>query len=223
MRDKLMNEQYFSEFINEELERINRFNTKLRNNEVREDRIYSVKKKIDSLKFGVLVAKYSYGEDLNRLKTDFVQLLNDMPLYWNNNSSYVEMLWMMSLAILFDASKEQFSVLSDLVLKYKYNDALLQFMTRYKLEGIVGKIEEEYLFSVPYEKLTDVIANKEHNSDILKNYLLKHWYVGHKDAGWYGYWSFEAGAIAKILNIDDSSLKDVQYYPYDLVHYKAEE
>ena len=26
--------------------------------------------------------------------------------------------------------------------------------------------------------------------------------------------------IAKILNLDDSSLKDVAYYPYDLVHYK---
>ena len=25
---------------------------------------------------------------------------------------------------------------------------------------------------------------------------------------------------AKILNLDDSSLKDVAYYPYDLVHYK---
>ena len=37
---------------------------------------------------------------------------------------------------------------------------------------------------------------------------------------YYGYWSFEAGAIAKILNLDDSSLKDVPYYPYDLVHYK---
>lgn len=37
---------------------------------------------------------------------------------------------------------------------------------------------------------------------------------------YYGYWSFEAGAIAKILNLDDSRLKDVPYYPYDLVHYK---
>ena len=60
----------------------------------------------------------------------------------------------------------------------------------------------------------------------------KYWYVGHKNMGWYdihkakeklyyGYWSFEAGAIAKILNLDDSNLKDVQYYPYDLVHYKS--
>ena len=32
--------------------------------------------------------------------------------------------------------------------------------------------------------------------------------------------SFEAGAAVKILGIDDSGLKDIPYYPYDLVHYK---
>ena len=41
-----------------------------------------------------------------------------------------------------------------------------------------------------------------------------------KEKLYYGYWSFEAGAIAKILNLDDSNLKNVPYYPYDLVHYK---
>ena len=35
-----------------------------------------------------------------------------------------------------------------------------------------------------------------------------------------GYWSFEAGAIVKLLGIDDTILKDMKYYPYDLVHYK---
>ena len=44
-----------------------------------------------------------------------------------------------------------------------------------------------------------------------------------KEKLYYGYWSFEAGAIAKILNLDDSNLKDVPYYPYDLVHYKSNE
>ncbi|WP_081773729.1 PoNe immunity protein domain-containing protein [Treponema sp. C6A8] len=29
----------------------------------------------------------------------------------------------------------------------------------------------------------------------------------------------DIGTIAKILGIDDSKLKDVPYYPYDLVHY----
>ncbi|AUS05351.1 PoNe immunity protein domain-containing protein [Pseudotamlana carrageenivorans] len=33
-----------------------------------------------------------------------------------------------------------------------------------------------------------------------------------------GYWSFEAAAVVKIMNLDDSSFIDNQYYPKDLVH-----
>lgn len=137
MRDTIMNEQYFLEYIQEETERINKFTSKLARNEVREDRIYAVKE----------------------------------------------------------------------------------------------EIEGNYSFGFPHDKLTDIVADKENCVDKLKEYLEKYWYVGHKDMVWYdihkakeklyyGYWSFEAGAIAKILNLDDSSLKDVPYYPYDLVHYK---
>lgn len=47
-------------------------------------------------------------------------------------------------------------------------------------------------------------------------------YEAHKSSQkiYYGYWSFEAGAVAKILNIDDTGMEHVPYYPYDLVHYK---
>ena len=231
MRDVLMNEQYFCEYIEEETERVNKFLTKLKNNEVREDRIYSVKKKIDSIKFGLLISKYSSGEDVSKLETEFIQLLEDMPLYWNNNSSYIDMLWMMALAILFEVSEERFHILVDLVDKYKRNDAVLDFFTTYKLKGIIKNIEGSFSYGFPYNKLTDIVLDKESAVSRLKDYLEKYWYVGHKDMGWYeihkakeklyyGYWSFEAGAIAKILKLDDSSLKNMQYYPYDLVHYK---
>lgn len=36
-----------------------------------------------------------------------------------------------------------------------------------------------------------------------------------------GYWSFESGAVVKILGLDDNELEDVKYYPYDLVHFKT--
>ncbi|WP_373843810.1 PoNe immunity protein domain-containing protein, partial [Bacteroides heparinolyticus] len=35
-----------------------------------------------------------------------------------------------------------------------------------------------------------------------------------------GYWSFESGALVKILGLDDSDWQDLSYYPYDMVHYK---
>ena len=78
-----------------------------------------------------------------------------------------------------------------------------------------------------------VILNNEESEDcrLLKEYLQEKWYDIHKECAWYdshksskniycGYWSFEAGAIAKILKLDDNSLGNVSYYPYELVHYK---
>lgn len=41
-----MNEKYFREYILEETGRIKNFQNKLENNEVREDRIYSVKERL---------------------------------------------------------------------------------------------------------------------------------------------------------------------------------
>ena len=74
-----------------------------------------------------------------------------------------------------------------------------------------------------------VDENETDKPRLLEKYLEANWYnekcdcyEAHKSSQniYYGYWSFEAGAIAKILNLDDSDLKDVPYYPYDLVHYK---
>lgn len=39
------------------------------------------------------------------------------------------------------------------------------------------------------------------------------------DAGFVGYWSFEAGLVAVIKHIDDSGIADNPYYPADLVAY----
>ena len=128
-----MNEKYFREYILEETGRIKNFQNKLENNEVREDRIYSVKRKIDAIQFELLIARYSSGEDIEKLENDFIQLLNDMPLYWNGNSGYIDMLWMMALAILFDVSREKFGILSDLVTQYNRKDALLEFFVNYKI------------------------------------------------------------------------------------------
>jgi len=44
----------------------------------------------------------------------------------------------------------------------------------------------------------------------------------HKEPGYYGFWSFDTAALAKILGLDDSALKNNNHYPYDLAHYKME-
>lgn len=87
----------------------------------------------------------------------------------------------------------------------------------------------------PYAKTSEIIElafrDKVAASKRLQQYMEKEWYKGHysygwrnahKEPGYVGFWSFETAALAKILNLDDSSLKNSNRYPYDLAHYKNE-
>ncbi|GAB2191506.1 hypothetical protein MAH1_31140 [Sessilibacter sp. MAH1] len=39
------------------------------------------------------------------------------------------------------------------------------------------------------------------------------------DSHYQGFWAWEAALVVKFFNIDDSSFKDHEFYPYDLVHF----
>jgi len=70
-------------------------------------------------------------------------------------------------------------------------------------------------------------SNKEDAEQLMKEYLEKYYYTKEnldrdydpKDSS--GMWSWEAAAIVKVMNLDDSSFKDNQYYPYDLAHWNG--
>lgn len=101
--------------------------------------------------------------------------------------------------------------------------------------GAQTRFESEQLCcGKPYEALADAMSS-EHNDQAQKDIsrFLKHWYKDLAGTGWhdshtpdedgnqggyYGYWSFEAGAAVVLLGIeDDSSLHKYLYYPKDLV------
>lgn len=101
--------------------------------------------------------------------------------------------------------------------------------------GPENRYESEQLCcSKPYEQLADAFSD-ETAKDALTNIdrFLKRWYkdlagTGWHDAhiaqsGYFGYWSFEAGAAVLLLGIeDDSSLHKYLYYPKDLVTWARE-
>lgn len=135
-----------------------------------------------------------------------------------------------------DVDNSYFKKLADLVVENRVDDFLISYLINYKLPNTCLKTDK-FLFSRPYKATLQIVSlsekDKEKGLDRLKQNLVKEWYRGHSDIGWYnshkskwdihkGYWSFESGALAKILNLNDSSLKDLQYYPYDMVHYKKQ-
>ena len=90
-----------------------------------------------------------------------------------------------------------------------------------------------FSYKLPYQYTKEIISlatDKSKSLERLKKYLTKEWYRGHSNEGWHdthksefnihtGYWSFESGALVKILGLDDSTLKGLPYYPYDMVHW----
>jgi hypothetical protein len=187
-------------------------------------------------KFDIFLAKYSAGVDISELKKEINPLSSILEKSWRKSNGYVQMVWILSVGIMLEIEDSEFSTLVKLVEKDNPNDFLVDFFIRYRVSSWQGK-SDIFMFKRPYQTTQEIISlaqtNKAESLNRLKKYLSKEWYRGHSDTGWYnahkskwnihtGYWSFESGALVKILGLDDSPLKGLPYYPYDMVHWLDE-
>lgn len=86
----------------------------------------------------------------------------------------------------------------------------------------------------PYNEMLNAIkAENDEQQQALRSYLKQwyrgmrncYWYDRHKarsDAGFFGYWAFEAGLVTVLWDVDDTPYRDLPYYPKDLVDYARE-
>lgn len=149
-------------------------------------------------------------------------------------SAYDEMIWMLSLGYLLNIPDDIFMKLVNVIDRDKVKDNLFEFIISAKIKNRPPIKDESYrnYFGIPeiFAKLRDVIkeTDKTKTEILLREFIAKDWYKNHKDAGWYnshknkhniyfGYWSFETAAVVKIKSLDDSSFRDCQYYPKDLI------
>lgn len=81
---------------------------------------------------------------------------------------------------------------------------------------------------LPYRKLFKVFAADEAKRPALMAKYLDEWYEAsrrepyvdqHEHGVFYGYWSWESAAVTWLLNIDDTSYREMNFYPRDLVDY----
>lgn len=127
MRDTIKDIKYFTTFINEEQARVKKFSGKLKNGEVKEDRIFPVKSKMHDLKLGILIAGYSKGDELSILEKEYQGLIDDWeevwePEYYNKN------LKMISLGILFQADSAFAQKVKNMLKSSNINDWLYDFL-----------------------------------------------------------------------------------------------
>ncbi|EOP11381.1 hypothetical protein ICS_02622 [Bacillus cereus BAG2O-3] len=179
-------------------------------------------------------AMYSLGEDISTMEAYFYNALDDLEQTGTNNVGYIYMLWMISLGILLETDKKNIERLKKIVDKKNMNDAVIDFLLCASDIGYTN-MTNRYYKDNPYAKTREMIelaqTDKKEASKRLQTYMEKEWFKdhydyewknAHKEPGYVGYWSFETAALVKILELDDTNLKDNNHYPYDLAHYKNE-
>ncbi|PAD66659.1 hypothetical protein CHH83_22950 [Bacillus sp. 7586-K] len=177
-------------------------------------------------------AKYSLGEDISSIEEDFHNAIYDLEHIGTREVGYLNLLWMISLGILLETDKKNIERLKKLVEKENIKDFVIDYLICACDSGWT-KITAHYEKENPYSKTREIIelaqTDKREASKRMQTYMEKDWFKGHYDYEWknahkrhgyVGFWSFETAALAKILELDDTSLRDNNHYPYDLAHYK---
>lgn len=224
MRDSIRTKAYFDEFIAQEKERICKFQDKLNSGSIDDERVPLINNKIIYLKTDLIIAKYSRGDSINDIKNEFEELI-DMVCEKGDVSIYEDNLCLASLAYLLGVNSDKMMRLRSKLMESETYDYLIDFVFLGSESDIdINKIS----FKREYKKLTKYIDDRTKET-FLK--YLRGWYRSHLHSSWYdshknekfklyfGYWCFEAGAIAKRLQLDDNDLQNEQYYPYDMVHF----
>lgn len=224
MRDSIRTKAYFDEFIAQEKERICKFQDKLNSGSIDDERVPLINNKIIYLKTDLIIAKYSRGDSINDIKNEFEELI-DMVCEKGDVSIYEDNLCLASLAYLLGVNSDKMMRLRSKLMESETYDYLIDFVFLGSESDIdINKIS----FQREYKKLTKYIDDRTKET-FLK--YLRGWYRSHLHSSWYdshknekfklyfGYWCFEAGAIAKSLQLDDNDLQNEQYYPYDMVHF----
>ena len=236
MRDKLRNEEYFKRYIEYLSNRIEELKKTLNRHllEKGEDflGVENCRGSLADLYLLKIKALYSYNSSFQEIKEILPDMIDCYTKSRGESGAHDQLLSTISIPIMLGVSREDIKKLMELIKRIKFKDYLVDFLLHgldsdWKIDNIKMRIPKPYLL------LQDVInaESKEITQELLQNFVEKRWYKGSRAYVWYnshkivdrdaysGYWCFVAGAVAKLFVLDDTSLKDCQYYPYDMVHF----
>ena len=194
----------------------------------------------------LIFAKYSAGLLIEDIKKNFIVALQEKTKVCEQTSldnysfrgsepfydidEYWEIMQMLALGILLDVNEQESAQLLFIRDKVATPDIILDFLCSYYDKRKVGF---NHAIGDKYNGLAQFIkeCTPENAPTFMKTYLSKQWFKDYKRQDFMtthnskynihsGYWSFESGAIMKILQADDAILKDQQFYPYDMVHWQ---
>lgn len=196
------------------------------------------KRMVWSRLLNLLRAHYSAGSPIEKLPPIYKELTTQLAVYLRDPAQlefklsdiddYVNVISMLSLGLLLRAGEKELAPVLELA-GAPGQDRLIDRIAgrngkaRTTGEGLAhakpfGLLEEALLAESSDDAANDLIEFlQKYYAGIRRTYF----YNTHlkEDAGFVGYWSFEAGLVAVIKDIDDSGITDNPYYPADLVAY----
>ncbi len=232
MRDKTGYKSDFNGLIDVLTKRVEKFQNAIQAGQVVQDRFYDIKTAILKSNIEITISHYSSGSDKLIITNSLLESIKSFEeiFTWDvkypDAGKYDKLCWIISLAILCEVSIENFKRISNIVRRDNVKDKLLDFLINSRLNNDWPIVSHSYVEPNPYKDVVNFNSAVE-----IKKYLDNIWYQDMKEAYFYdshadekvntyfGYWAWEVAAIVKIKGIDDSSLKDQKYYPYDAVHW----
>ena len=159
---------------------------------------------------------YSLGKDVQELFPYYQGILSNLKEAASEGVPFDLAVDIFALGVLYSERKEEF--LDDLKAIYEQMD---------HTDGLI----EYYMVYLFHDKIVPFHSILEYQNMIEDTYesvakAQGFWYYSHSDAPWYnnhtkdtyvGYWSFDTAATCKIKGIYDERLKDLEYFPYDLL------
>ncbi len=249
MRDKNKNKEYFEGYLSKSIERHHKRAEKIQAQNLEEEKVVTLNHMMIGSLIGRIKAIYSSGLEIEQMTPLLIEAIDISSLSWPGNRKFIgsegveldqyslgtydEMLWMLSLGYLLDIPTEHFEKLVYIIDQDQVKDKLFEFIISAKIQTRSNLEQESYkngwkIFGKMREA-TEVV-DKAKAESLIKVFLEKEWYKEHKNVGWYGnhkgkhdtysgYWCFEAAAVVAIKGLNDTSFRDNEYYPKDLVDY----
>lgn len=247
MRDTLKGREYFEEYIKEIsrlLKKTEQGIVELWKEKTSDKAQIATRMRLCAdFRFRIFMAEYSIGATLGDLKNfylSYAQSVNDvcdldeefnLPLERRTNEGYLQRTTLFGLALIYNENDNK--VLQNYVRNldsFEREDFIWEKMILYM--GLKPKRAADKLIYPPiFQPLWDCMnSDREEQSERLVNFVKK-WHARCRQvhdlrAGahlskfdhYHGYWCFEAAAVAKMFDIDDSALEGHPHYPYDLRH-----
>lgn len=199
---------------------------------------------IGSYRLQLLIGRYSAGGSFDILADQFGPMLAAIeatalphdyitePFYLDEPDTYAYAMWLLSLAKLLrqDHWVPRVAALFDVAREdNRGQDALFEALLE-KL-GLPREPADKCLKNMKaHPLLLEAIQAEPAKRPKLIAQFLDKWYPSMKGCYWhgrhtrvpqnfFGYWAFEAGLVTYLWGIDDSSYRDMPFYPKDLVAY----